>query len=119
MNVFLARIIPNKLFPDRNAERCRKKYLGNMDLLVDRYLHIAEKRVETARLKYADPVQYAKHKAIISATQRRTLATIKKQPIQHKQVRVYTTQYDEALDNFCLGSFLYLGNVLEIYKKHP
>ena len=42
MNVFMARLTPNLLFPERPAERCKKKYLNNLDALVERYLNIAE-----------------------------------------------------------------------------
>ena len=116
--MFLVRLTPDKLFPDRPAERCGNTYLNNIDLLVDRYLHIAEKRVETARLKYADPVQYEKHKAIVKATKPKTPTTGEKY-LPTNKVNTYIKKYDISLNNYCLGSFNYLGDELQIYKNIP
>ncbi len=42
MKTFKSRLSPNKLFPEKPAERCEQKYSNNLDALVQRYLHIAE-----------------------------------------------------------------------------
>ena len=60
--MFSARLTPDVLFPDRPAARCRSKYLGNIDLLVDRYLQLADTRTERARRVYTDPDKYEKLK---------------------------------------------------------
>ena len=116
MNVFIARLAPDVLFPERPADRCRRKYLCTINLLVDRYLQLADKRTERARRDYTDPAKYEK----LREKTRLSRGTSEITPRRTKYImEVRAAKYSVDLSKYHIGTFTYMDSNLEMYKNVP